>query len=46
MIRDKVQGSVDPGFAAGLPFWVPESLDLTACRYSGHISQNLPAIFP
>ena len=46
---DKVQGSVDPRFAAGLPFPVPEILELTAFRdletFTQHFSPNFPAIF-
>ena len=41
---DKVQGSVDPRFAAGLPFPVPEILELKASRDVGRISNGFPGI--
>ena len=40
---DKVQGSVDPRFPAGLPFPVPEILELRGFRDSGKFSSS---IFP
>ena len=44
--RHKVQGSVDPMFAAGLPFPVPEILEFKACRAIREKSRNSPGIFP
>ena len=47
---DKVQGSVDPRFAEGLRFLVPEIQEFRAFRDSGKIvptfSRNFPASFP
>ena len=43
---DKVQGSVDPRFPAGLPFPVPEILEFVASRDSGKCSSNFPGTFP
>ena len=43
---DKVQGSVDPRFPAGLPFPVPEFLELVAFRDSGKIFQQFSRDFP
>ena len=39
-------GSVDPNFAAGLPFPVPEILEFRAFRNSGKFSSMFPIIFP
>ena len=43
--QHKVQGSVDPMFAAGLHFLVPEFLEFKAFLDSGKISSNFPGIF-
>ena len=39
-------GSVDPGFPAGLPFPVPEILELVAFRDSGKLFQQFSRDFP
>ena len=39
---DKVPGSVNPRFAAGLPFPVPEIPEFKAFRDSGKFSSNFP----
>ena len=42
----KVQGSVDPRFAAGLPFPVPQMLEFKAFRNSGNFFQQFSRDFP
>ena len=44
--RDKVPGSVDPRFPAGLHFPVPEVLEFVAFRDSGNVFQQFPRDFP
>ena len=43
---DKVPGSVDPRFPAGLPFPVPEILEFVAFRDSGKFFQQFSRDFP
>ena len=43
---DKVLGSVDPRFAAGLPFLVPEIPEFKAFRDSGRIFQQFSSGTP
>ena len=44
--RDKARGSVDPTFAAGLPFPAREVLECKAFRDSGSFFRMFPGIFP
>ena len=43
---DKVQGSVEPRFPAGLPFLVPEIEECIAFCNSGNFSSNFPRTSP